>query len=175
MAEVRISELPDGGTIGADDTFPVVRAGQTLRAARGNVIRSVSTANPSVAINNADPENPVLNVKRTLSIMFNEPGSLTAGEEMRLGNTEGQNNEGWVSPFNGTLVGMTISRGDSDPADFDISVNGVVQATVPSAALKSVETFSVPVNQLDSIMVLGGASTPNPMTQPVVVVLLEES
>lgn len=105
----------------------------------------------------------------TATIMFNEPGTLTAGEEMRMGNTEGQNNEGWVVPFKGKLVRMTISRGDSDSAELDVTVNGVVQATVPTAALKSVETIDIDVEEGDSVMVLGGASTPNAMTQPVVV------
>lgn len=107
-----------------------------------------------------------------LGITFNEPGSLTAGEEMRIGNTEGQNNQGWVVPFAGRLTKMSISRGDSDLAEVDISVNGAIVTTVVTAALKSTHGLDVPMSEGDSLMVLGGAATPNAMTQPVVVLVL---
>ena len=109
-----------------------------------------------------------------VAIMFNEPGQLTAGEEMRLGNTEGQNNQGWVAPFGGKLVKCSISRGDSDLADIDISVNGVVQETVITSSLKSTHALDIDIGEEDSVMVLGGATTPNAMTQPVVVLILQK-
>lgn len=109
-----------------------------------------------------------------VALTFNEPGNLTAGEEMRIGNTEGQNNEGWVSPLTGSLVKASISRGNTADADIDISINGVVQETINSTSLKSTHDTSIAVNEGDSVMVLGGASTSNPMTQPVVVLILKE-
>ena len=110
-----------------------------------------------------------------VAIMFNEPGTLTAGEEMRLGNTEGQNNQGWVAPFSGSLVKASISRGDADLADIDISVNGTIEDTIITNSLKSTHDINIPIAEGDSIMVLGGATTPNSLTQPVVVLILRKS
>lgn len=129
----------------------------------------------SMKVDYTNPDNPLVDARVLISATFNEPGDLTAGEEMRIGNTEGQNNQGWVAPIAGTLITATISRGNTDPADIDIQINGTVQATINSTTNKSVETISVPVAAGDSVMVLGGATTPNPMTQPVVVLILEET
>lgn len=107
-----------------------------------------------------------------LSIMFNEPGSLTASEEMRLGNTEGQNNEGWVSPFAGKIVKASTSRGNTALADVDIQINNTTEETLITSAAKSVHDMDVDVAEGDSVMVLGGATTPNALTQPVVVLIL---
>ena len=175
MAEVKISELPVGGKMEIGDLVPVVRGGVTVQCDRQAQIATITPLTDRMEVDASDPENLLMRLKRTIAIMFNEPGNLTAGEEMRMGNTEGQNNQGWVAPFDGTLTTMTISRGDSDAAEIDVSINGVIQATVNTSSLKSVETISVAVNATDSIMVLGGATTPNAMTQPVVVLLLEES
>ncbi len=110
-----------------------------------------------------------------LPIVFNEPGNLTQGEEMRIGNTEGQNNQGWVCPFNGTLTKATISRGNDALADADISVNGVLKHTLVTQDLKTVHDIDVDVMAGDSIMVLGGATTPNPMVQPVIVLIMNKA
>lgn len=174
MAEVKISELPVGGDLEFGDVVPVVREGVTYQCQRSQLIKSLSVG-VHMFIDASDPENLVIDSKAIIPIMFNEPGTLTNGEEMRLGNTEGQNNEGYVSPYTGKLVRLAISRGNSDPADIDISVNGVVQATVNSTTLKSVEVIDVSVTEADSIMVLGGASSPNNMIQPVVTLILEEN
>ena len=110
-----------------------------------------------------------------VAIMFNEPGALTAGEEMRLGNTEGQDNQGWVAPFAGKLVKASISRGDSDLADIDIQVNSLTEDTIITNTTKNTYDIDIDVAEGDSVMVLGGATTPNALDHPVVVLILRRS
>lgn len=175
MAEVKISDLPDGGDIALGDIVPVVRSGMTMKANRSPVVASISQAGSNIQIDNSDPENIVVRVLRTVMMMFNENGTLAAGEAAKLGNCRCDNTEGWIVPFDGTLTLITISRGDSDAAEIDVHVNGANVLTVSTNAAKNVEAVSLPVLQGDAIRVYGGAASPNNLSQVVVEIMLEES
>lgn len=176
----RLVELPDASTVD-NQTFVILTTDDSVVNVDSvsNIIGDNTFVEPAIISYRSSGGEwfaiPIyLSRKDTieLPIMFNEPGQLTAGEEMRLGNTEGQNNQGWVAPFSGKLVKASISRGDADLADVDIQVNSTVEDTLITQSVKSVHDLNIDIVEQDSIMVLGGATTPNPLTQPVVVLIL---
>ena len=75
-----------------------------------------------------------------LPVTFVKNGNLSAGSFMVIGEVTTSAVIGYILPKDLTLEIVTICRTDTDAADIEILCNGVVKATVPTAALKVVDS-----------------------------------
>lgn len=140
MAEIKISELPDGGAIQQNDTVPIVRAGITVRATENptvSVSAMAGNAGDIVSVNNSEdgftlipPPEPVIMVSQT----WNRGGNTAANSMLRIGDSDGM-----ALAYPVTLEDMAILRTDVDAATLEVLVDGSPVHELATSAVVTVE------------------------------------
>jgi len=107
------------------------------------------------------------------AIPFAKNGNLTEGGHLKFGDVTTTNPHGAVVPQDGIIEVVSVSRTDSDAADIEILVEGVLQVTVATAALSVVDTsmsFAVTAGDMISVRNKSGGNT---ISNTIVMVIIE--